>query len=236
MTNTLAYFRVDHIRSIWRTLDRPTIRSILLICLSVGVVGISYGVTAKAAGFPLWQILALAILVLAASSEFLFVGIAAARGNLVAAVVAGLLVNIRNFAYGITAGEFLRPGWQKILGAHLVNDESVAVTKAHAGLQQKRAAFWLCGVGIMLCWPLGALTGALLGQVVQRPEVIGLDAIFPAALLALIAPSLRDGKTLLTAAAGTAVALAAIPFVPEGVAPLLALLAVVLVLPKRKKA
>ncbi|GAA1048345.1 AzlC family ABC transporter permease [Arthrobacter russicus] len=60
--------------------------------LSVGIVGVSYGVTATAAGFPLWQ-----ILVLGSSSEFLFVGIAAASGNLLAAVVAGLLVNLRNF-------------------------------------------------------------------------------------------------------------------------------------------
>lgn len=225
---------VDLMRSIWRTLDRSTIRSIVLICLSVGVVGVSYGVTATAAGFPLWQVLALAVLVLGSASEFLFVGIAAASGNLLAAVVAGLLVNLRNFAYGMSAGEFLRPGWQKLVGAHLVNDESVAVAKAQSQLPRKQAAFWLSGLGILLCWPLGALLGASLGQIIQRPEALGLDAVFPAVLIGLILPALRDRKTLLAASTGTAVTLAATPFVPAGLAPLLALLAVLLVLPQRK--
>lgn len=151
-----------------------------------------------------------------------------------AAVVAGLLVNVRNFAYGISAGEFLHPGWQKVLGAHLVNDESIAVAKAQNSPEQKRAAFWFCGIGILLCWPLGALLGTSLGQFVQRPESLGLDAVFPSVLLALIVPALRNGKTLLTAAVGTAITVAAIPFVPDGVAPLLALIAVVLLLPERR--
>ena len=220
-------------RSIWRTLDRSTIRSIALISLSVGIVGVSYGVTATAAGFPLWQILALAILVLGSSSEFLFVGIAAASGNLLAAVVAGLLVNLRNFVYGVSAGEFLRPGWRKFFGAHLVNDESVAVAKSQIGLRRKRAAFWLCGLGILLCWPLGALLGASLGQIVQRPESLGLDAVFPAVLLALVLPAMRERRTILAAAAGAALSLAATPFLPAGLAPLLALSALLLVLSRR---
>ncbi|XGU20469.1 hypothetical protein ACETU7_06855 [Rhodococcus sp. 3Y1] len=40
----------------------------VLICLSVAIVGASYGVTAGSAGFSLWQLLALAVLVLGASS------------------------------------------------------------------------------------------------------------------------------------------------------------------------
>jgi predicted branched-subunit amino acid permease len=35
-------------------LTGDTIRAILLVCLAVGVVGISYGSLAMAYGFPLW--------------------------------------------------------------------------------------------------------------------------------------------------------------------------------------
>ncbi len=158
----------------------------VLICLSVAIVGASYGVTAGSAGFSLWQLLALAVLVLGASSEFLFIGIIAAGGGAVAAVIAGLLINSRNFAYGLAAGSFLGEarhtdsgwrrgsGWRKLVGAHLVNDESVAVAMAQESVERKRAAFWFCGIGIAVSWPIGALLGGLLGRVVRDPRRVGI--------------------------------------------------------------
>lgn len=192
----------------------------VLICLSVAIVGVSYGVTAGSAGFSLWQLLALAVLVLGASSEFLFIGIIAAGGSATAAVVAGLLINSRNFAYGMSAGSFLGrdrykdsgwrrgSGWRKLVGAHLVNDESVAVAMAQESVERKRAAFWFCGIGIAVSWPIGALLGGLLGSVVRDPGALGLDAAFPVVILALVFPALKEKVTLLAALIGAAVAVA----------------------------
>jgi hypothetical protein len=67
-----------------------------VVCLSVAVVGVSYGAVAVTSGFPLWVPVTTAVVVLAGSSEFLFVGIIAAGGSPVAAVLAGLLVNARH--------------------------------------------------------------------------------------------------------------------------------------------
>ena len=88
-------------RSIWRTLERGQLRDIAVVCLAVGVIGLSYGATAVAAGLPVWLPIVLAVLVVAASSEFLFVGIIAAGGSPVAAVLAGLLVNARHLPFGL---------------------------------------------------------------------------------------------------------------------------------------
>ncbi|MDZ7913849.1 MAG: AzlC family ABC transporter permease [Rhodococcus sp. (in: high G+C Gram-positive bacteria)] len=228
-------------RSLWRTVDRDTIRVTVLICLSVAVVGVSYGVTAGSAGFSIWQLLALAVLVLGASSEFLFIGIIAAGGGALAAVVAGLLINSRNFAYGLAAGSFLGEarhrgsGWRKLVGAHLVNDESVAVAMAQGSVKQKRAAFWFCGIGIAVSWPIGALLGGLLGGVVQDPAALGLDAAFPVVILALVLPALREKVTLLAGVIGAAVAVATSPFLPSGTAPLVALLSLAVTIPFREK-
>ncbi|WP_373936702.1 AzlC family ABC transporter permease [Rhodococcus qingshengii] len=234
-------------RSLWRTVDRDTVRVSVLICLSVAIVGVSYGVTAGSAGFSLWQLLALAVLVLGASSEFLFIGIIAAGGGAVAAVVAGLLINSRNFAYGLAAGSFLGEarhtdsgwrrgsGWRKLVGAHLVNDESVAVAMAQESVERKRAAFWFCGIGIAVSWPIGALLGGLLGSVVQDPAALGLDAAFPVVILALVLPALREKVTLLAAVIGAAVAVATSPFLPSGTAPLVALLSFAVTIPFREK-
>ena len=74
------------------SLKGDTIKAIFLVCLAVGVVGMSYGSLAMAYGFPLWVPFVLSITVLAGASEFMFIGIVASGGNPLAAAAAGLLV------------------------------------------------------------------------------------------------------------------------------------------------
>jgi 4-azaleucine resistance transporter AzlC len=214
---------MSFMRSIWRTLDRDVARGIAVICLSVGVVGVSYGAVAVTAGFPLWVPVLTAALVLAASSEFLFIGIIAAGGSPIAAVAAGLLVNARHLPYGLAIPEVIEPGWRRIAGTHLMNDESVVLALAQPDLARKRAAYWTAGAGIAICWPGGALAGALIGQAAPDTGALGLDAVFPAATLALILPALRDAGLRRTVLAGAAIALATAPYLPAGLPELLAL-------------
>ena len=214
---------MSFMRSIWRTLDRDLARGITVICLSVGIVGVSYGAVAVTAGFPLWVPVLTAALVLAASSEFLFIGIIAAGGSPIAAVAAGLLVNARHLTYGLAIPDVIEPGWRRLAGTHLMNDESVVLALAQPDLARKRAAYWTAGAGIAICWPGGALAGALIGQAAHDTGALGLDAVFPAATLALILPALRDARLRRAALAGAAIALAAAPFLPAGLPELLAL-------------
>jgi 4-azaleucine resistance transporter AzlC len=223
LTNVPAVSSIRFVRSIWRTVDRDLARAIAVLCLSVGVVGVSYGAVAVTAGFPLWLPVLTATLVLAGSSEFLFVGIIAGGGSPVAAVAAGLLVNARHLTYGLAIPDVIEPGWRRVAGTHLMNDEAVVVALAQDGLARQRAAYWAAGIGIAACWPGGALAGALLGRAVGSGGALGLDAVFPAATLALILPALRDGGTRRAALAGAAIALAAVPFLPAGLPELLGL-------------
>ncbi|MEU1375339.1 AzlC family ABC transporter permease [Streptomyces triculaminicus] len=209
--------------SIWRTLDRAQLRDIALVCLAVGVVGLSYGAIAVASGFPLWLPVLLSLTVLAASSEFLFVGIVAAGGSPVAAVLAGLLVNARHLPFGLALPDVLGGGWRRLLGTHLMNDETVVFALAEEDPSRKRAAYWACGLGILVCWPLGALTGGLVGTVIDDTDTLGLDAMFPAVLLALIVPAFRDRDKRRAGLAGAAVALATTPFLPTGLPVLIGL-------------
>lgn len=211
--------------SIWRTVDRGLLRDITPVCLAVGVIGLSYGAIAVASGFPLWLPVTLGLLVLAASSEFLFVGIIAAGGSPVAAVLAGLLVNSRHIPFGLAVPDVLGRGGKRLLGTHLMNDETVVFALAQQDPRRQRAAYWMCGLGILLCWPLGALAGGLIGTVVEDTGALGLDAMFPAVLLALVLPALRDRDKRRPALAGAAIALAATPFLPAGLPVLLALTA-----------
>jgi predicted branched-subunit amino acid permease len=70
--------------------------------------------------------------------------------------------------------------------------------------------------------------------VIGNTGAFGLDAMFPAVILALIVPALRDRQLLRAAVTGAVIALAAAPFLPAGLPELLALLAVLTTLKNRK--
>ena len=227
------------------------LRDIAVTCLAVLLIGLSYGAIAVASGFPLWIPAAQSVLVLAGASEFLFIGIVAAGGNPIAAALAGLLVNARHLPYGLALPDITGPeingpdvtgpavtgrAWRRMVGAHVMNDESVVFALAQDDLPGKRAAYWACGLGVLVCWPGGAVLGALIGSAVHDTGAFGLDAMFPAVILALIVPDLRDRLTLRAALTGAAVALAATPFLPAGLPVLLALVTVLPLLRQRPSA
>ncbi|MDV5354407.1 AzlC family ABC transporter permease [Kosakonia sp. SMBL-WEM22] len=206
------------------SLTRDTIRAIGLVCLAVGVVGVSYGSLAMAYGFPLWVPLMLSTLVLAGASEFMFIGIVASGGSPLAAAVAGLLVNARHIPFGVTVRELVGQRAAGLLGCHIMNDESVVFGLSQSTPEQRKAAYWLCGLGVALLWPIGVLIGASVGTFLPAPETIGLDAVFPAILLALVLPALKKRTTLIRACSGAALSLATVPFAPVGLPVLLSLL------------
>ncbi|MFC8042766.1 AzlC family ABC transporter permease [Nocardia sp. NPDC057353] len=225
-------------RSIWRTLvpdvlDRGTLRGIVAVCLAVGVIGVSYGATAVAAGLPAWVPMLLSVLVLAGGSEFLFVGIVGAGGSVVAAVLAGLLVNTRHLPYGLAVPDVVGRGARRLLGVHVMNDEAVALAVAETEPDRRRAAYWLGGVGVLVAWPVGAALGALVGTLVPNTAAFGLDAVFPAVLLALILPALTQPRTRRAALTGAAAAVACTPFLPAGLPVLVALAGLLVARPAR---
>jgi predicted branched-subunit amino acid permease len=71
---------------------------------------------------------------------------------------------------------------------------------------------------------VGVLAGALAGTALGDTAAYGLDAAFPAVLVALVLPALRADRSLRRSAAlGALLALAVTPAVPAGVPVLLAL-------------
>lgn len=221
-------------RSLWRTLDRDLLRDIALVCLAVAIVGVSFGALTVGSGLPLWLPMLLSVVVFAGAAQFMFVGILAAGGNPIAALIAGLLVNTRHIPFGFAIGAVIDGGWtRRLFGSHLMVDESVAFALAQREPRRRRAAYWGCGIGLFVCWNLGTLLGAFGGRLVSDTGVVGLDAAFPAVLLALVVPSLRDAVTRRAALVGAAIALASAPFLPAGLPVLLALAGVLVDVGKR---
>jgi predicted branched-subunit amino acid permease len=221
-------------RTIWRTpaggaVDRTLLRDVAALAAAVGMVGVSYGAIAIAAGLPLWAVAGMSILVFAGGAQFLATGLVAA-GNPVAAVLAGLLLNARHLPFGLAVADVVGRGPARLLGSHLMTDESVAFALAQTGPARRRAAYWLAGGAVFLAWNAGSLGGALLGGAAGDPAVLGLDAAFPAGLFALLLPGLRapgreDPAAPWVAAGGAVIAVCATPVAPAGLPVLLALVA-----------
>jgi predicted branched-subunit amino acid permease len=90
-----------------------------------------------------------------------------------------LLVNARHVPFGVTVRELVGKRGLSLLGCHIMNDESVVFGLSQKTPEQRKAAYWLCGLGVAHL-AAGALLGAMVGKLLPAPETIGLDAVFPA--------------------------------------------------------
>lgn len=211
-------------RIAWRTADRELRRDVALVCLADGIVAVSFGATAVAGGLAWWVPVAMSLLVFAGGAQFAAVGVILAGGSPVAAVAAGALLNIRLLPYGlavadVTAGRW----WTRLIGAQLTTDESVAFALRQADPAARRRAFWTCGIALFIVWNASVVLGVLAGTLVKNTAAFGLDATFPAVVLALALPTLADRRTRAAAGTGAVAAVALTPVLPAGLPVLAAL-------------
>ncbi|SOD84553.1 AzlC family ABC transporter permease [Streptomyces sp. Ag109_G2-15] len=200
------------------------VRDSSLVWLASGIVGVSFGAISVAGGLPVWVPVLMSLVVYAGSAQFSAVAVLLAGGGPLAAAATGLLLNTRTAAFGLAVAETIGTGRAtRFLGAHLVTDETVAFALAQPDPRRRRRAFWISGIGLFLVWNIGVLAGALAGRALGDTARYGLDAAFPAVLVALVLPTLRaDAAVRRCALLGAALALAVTPAVPAGVPVLLA--------------
>ena len=198
-------------RSFWRTLDRHTLRDIALVCLANAIVGASFGAITVSGGLPPWVPITMSVLIFAGGSP-------------AAAVLAGLVLNARHLPYGFAVADVAGgKWWTRLLGAHLILDESVAFTLRQHERRRRRVTFWTSGLTLFACWNAAVVLGVVAGAVMRNTGALGLDAAFPTVLLALVLPFLADRGTRNAALAGAVIAVAVTPFLPAGLPVLLAL-------------
>jgi 4-azaleucine resistance transporter AzlC len=212
-------------RTVSRTLrGSPLARDAVAIAAAMVAVGASFGAIAIAYGLPVWVPFLMSTVVFAGGAQFLAVGLIAA-GNPIAAVVAGLLLNARHLPFGLAVSAHVGTGWRdRIIGSHLMTDEVVAFTLRESDPTRRRRTYWLIGITLFTSWNAGTALGVWLGTAVGDTNTFGLDAAFPAGLIALIFPSLRDRDTRVVALAGAALAVLLTPLLPAGLPVLCALI------------
>ncbi|MHA2790130.1 AzlC family ABC transporter permease [Corynebacterium sp. S7] len=219
---------------IYRTLVGPfepgmtpaRLRTSLVIALSMTLVAVSYGSLSHEVGMLPWQTALLAFFVYGGASELLFVSALAGGAAIPSAALAGLVVNSRNFAYAMNVGQYAPRGWRRILGAHLIHDESMALGRLGKTNEERWNLFRFIGILLLFCWVGGALLGQFLAGMVDT-SALGLDAAFPVILIAMVFDDLRKRSTLVFALLGALIAVVVTPLVPAGLGGIAALLALI---------
>ncbi|SKB03253.1 AzlC family ABC transporter permease [Aeromicrobium choanae] len=199
------------------TTDREIIADSLGVGIGVGLYGITFGALATTGGMSVWQACALSFLAFTGASQFAFLGVVASGGAPMTGALTAVLLGIRNTFYGITLAPVLRvKGLRRLATAHIVIDESTAMSVVREDPRQGRLGFYWTGLTIFAIWNLMTLIGAVAGERIGDPRAIGLDAAVAAAFLGLLWPRLDSTPSRLLALLAAAVALGLVPFTPPG--------------------
>jgi 4-azaleucine resistance transporter AzlC len=197
---------------------RAGFRAGLPFAIAAGLLAISFGVLARPVMGTVAPIVMSAI-VFAGSAQFAATAVLAAGGGPAAAVIAGVLLNARYGPMGIALAPSLRGGaLRRAAHGQAMIDASWAMASLGAG---RFDPSFMLGATLPSypAWVGGTAIGVFAGELIGDPERLGLDAIFPAFFLALLAGGeLRRGRRAVAAAClGAAVALALVPVTPPGV-------------------
>ena len=198
------------------------------LAIAVAGFGISFGVLARSAGMGVVAPVVFSATTFAGSSQFAAASVLEAGGEVAAAVVAAILLNVRYGPIGLSvAPAFGGRRWSRFLQAQLVVDETWAVSNRGGGRFDRQV---LIGAGLVLyvAWVGSTAIGVVAGDLLADPEALGLDAAFPALFLALLAPLIRSRRAVIAALLGAVAALALVPLAPPGV-PIIAAAAACLV-------
>lgn len=201
----------------------PATRTGLAIAFAVSLYGISFGALAVASGLSFWQTVALSFLMFTGGSQFAFIGVIASGGAPATATGGATLLSLRNSIYAIQLKALLNPsGIRKLAAAQLTIDETMATATAQRSHAEQRRGFWITGIACFTGWNIATVIGAVLGDFIAEPEVLGLDGAVVAAFLGLLWPRLTSAEPWSLAVLSALVTTVTMPAVPPGIPILIA--------------
>jgi predicted branched-subunit amino acid permease len=201
---------------------REGVRAGLPVAPPTLALGIAFGVLAKPVMGTVAPIV-MSILIFSGAAQFAALSVLAAGGGAAAAIMAGVLLNVRWLAMGFAVGPSL-PGRTaaRALKGQAIVDASFAISSRGDGTFDPDR---LIGATIpqVTAWIVGTIIGVFSGSLLGNPKALGLDAIFPAFYLSLLAAEITSHQrstrrqAVLAAVGGGAITIALMSFAPPGV-------------------
>jgi 4-azaleucine resistance transporter AzlC len=192
-------------------------RASVPFALATFVLGVSFGVLARSLGWGIVAPIVFSAIAFAGAAQFAVAAVLGDGGGALAAVIAAVLLNARFGPMGVAIAPYLKGGpLRRALEGQAVVDASWALASRGGGRFDRE--FMLgATVPLLIAWISGTVVGVLGGNFIGDPEKLGLDAIFPAFFLALLADELGSARTRAVALIAVVLALALVPFTPPGV-------------------
>jgi 4-azaleucine resistance transporter AzlC len=193
-------------------------RASIPFVLATLVLGISFGVLARSLGWGTLSPIVFSVVAFSGSAQFAVASVLGSGGGAVPAFIAAVLLNARFGPMGVAVAPYLKGGpFRRALEGQAVIDASWALANRGGGRFDRE---FMIGATVPqgVAWIVGTAIGVLGGDFIGNPERLGLDVIFPAFFLALLAEELRGGRrTIAVALIAAALALVLVPFTPPSV-------------------
>lgn len=200
----------------------PRRADIATLAFTFFAVGVTVSVAMVERGVPTGVTIAAAIFVYSATSELAYLAVDDAGGSMVAAIASGWLVASR---FGLLAASLDRifegSKAERTAAALVALDPSVALAVQQLTKTESKRTYWIVSATLIIGFWVGSLVGLFLGNILGDTSRLGLDAVFPAALLSIIGNLLRRKEGLVAGVTGAIACLALIPVAPGGI-PILA--------------
>ncbi len=184
--------RHDSPRNVW-----TGAREISPFALGAAIYGLAFGLLAAQARFDTLQVSVMGAVVFAGGSQIIAAQQLVAGAGAVAAVVAGLALNLRLLLVTASIRDIYagRSWWQIALGAHVTTDENWALTLVQQAKGRDIGYWYLVGGGVclLLVWCVATVAGVIFARAIPEPKALGMDFAFTAAFIA-IARSLWRGR------------------------------------------
>ena len=194
------------------------VRAGLVVAVPTLAVAITFGILARSLGWGVAAPVVFSGLGFSGSAQFAVASVLGAGGGALAAIAAAVLVNARFLPMGIAVAPALHGGpLRRAIEGQAVVDASWALASRGDGSFDREL---MIGATLpqFVAWTGGTALGAIAGGAIGDTHALGLDAIFPAFFLALLAGELRRGRRAVVASVvAAALALAVLPFAPPGV-------------------
>ena len=152
-------------------------------------------------------------IVFAGASQFAAVGYVASGLAWPGIILLTALLNARHLLYSAALRPWLRdvPLPRRAVMAHLLTDEAFALSISHfrrIGRMDERG-YWIGAiVATFIPWNLATLGGVVLGAQIPDPGRLGIDVIFPAAMIGLAVGLISGRRELVAAIVGASIAVA----------------------------
>ena len=200
------------------------------------ILAVSFAIVAGEAGFSPLEAVLFSAIGFAGSAQFAAISIIGPGGTAGAAVAAAAMMQLRFLPMSASVGPSFSGGpLKRAAKGQTVVDASWALSARGDGTFDEYLLMGSSAIAYVT-WVGGTVVGAIWGDMLGDPNLLGLDAIFPAFFFGLLLSELRSRRAVGVAGLGAAIALVLVPIAPPGVPVLVASLASLVGLTRRARA